>query len=62
MEILKLFSIQIFYTVKGFKYYLIDELGLKFNKYNQAKNVLRKNVIRENIRLQYRRDGLGDWV
>lgn len=33
MEILKLLSIQIFYTVKGFKYYMIDELALKFNKF-----------------------------
>lgn len=59
MEILKLFSIQIFYTVKGFKYYMIDELALKLISTKQ-KIVLRKNVIRENIRLQYRRDGLGD--
>lgn len=42
MEILKLFSIQIFNTVKGFKYYMIDELALKFNKNNQAKNCFKK--------------------
>lgn len=41
MEILKLLSIQIFYTVKGFKYYMIDELALKFNKY-LAKNCFKK--------------------